>query len=127
MDTSGDGVITEEELQEIFEDPKAKAYLQGLDLEVHEGLSLFHMLDDGDGSITYEEFINGILRFKGQARSIDLIATHLDLKQLREEFAALIVALQESQVIHKPARNFRRHRTRDLLEFKHIGPDALPV
>ena len=33
-------------------EPKVIAYLQTLDLDVHEGHALFHILDNGDGEAT---------------------------------------------------------------------------
>lgn len=44
------------------------------------------MLDDGDGQITYEEFIIGVSRLKGQARAVDLIAKHFDTKRIYQVF-----------------------------------------
>eukprot|EP00913_Durusdinium_trenchii_P035650 g33360.t1 len=58
------------------------AYFQTLDLDVHEGRALFHLLDNGDGEVTLDEFIDGIMRCKGHARAIDQVAMHADLKQL---------------------------------------------
>ncbi|OLQ02052.1 hypothetical protein AK812_SmicGene15157 [Symbiodinium microadriaticum] len=43
IDDSGDGIITEARMNEIA------AYFQTLDLDVHEGAALFHLLDNGDG------------------------------------------------------------------------------
>ncbi|OLQ14221.1 hypothetical protein AK812_SmicGene1705 [Symbiodinium microadriaticum] len=71
MDDSGDGMITEERLTNILANPVAKAYFQTLDVDIYESAALFHLLDNGDGEVTLEEFIEGIMRCKGQARAID--------------------------------------------------------
>ncbi|CAJ1336913.1 unnamed protein product, partial [Effrenium voratum] len=63
IDETGDGLITEERLTFILENPKVKAYFQTLDVDVHEGAALFHILDDGDGECTLEEFIGGKICF----------------------------------------------------------------
>ena len=39
--------------------------------DVHESTALFHILDDGDGGVTLDEFIDGMVRCKGPARAID--------------------------------------------------------
>ncbi|CAE7380696.1 Scn11a [Symbiodinium sp. KB8] len=79
---SVDGLITEERLASILESPKALAYFQTLDLDVTETSALFSLLDNGDGEITQEEFIDGVLRCKGPARAIDQVALRADLKQM---------------------------------------------
>eukprot|EP00440_Ansanella_granifera_P032352 gb/GFBE01035107.1/.p1 GENE.gb/GFBE01035107.1/~~gb/GFBE01035107.1/.p1 ORF type:complete len:671 (+),score=131.93 gb/GFBE01035107.1/:1-2013(+) len=120
-DTSGDGAISEDELLAILEDPKVKAYLHALDLEVHEGSALFHLLDDGSGQVTCDEFINGLLRFKGPARAIDQIAMHVDLKQLQNDVSALTSALEQVSVIRPVQRKERRQHTGDMKIFRHCG------
>eukprot|EP00434_Breviolum_minutum_P000639 symbB.v1.2.000559.t1/scaffold19.1/size443072/23 len=82
IDESGNGLISEERLSNILSNPKVAAYFQTLDLDVHEGAALFHLLDNGDGEVTLEEFIDGIMRCKGPARAIDQVAMHAELKQL---------------------------------------------
>eukprot|EP00439_Symbiodinium_sp_Y106_P015469 s4342_g2.t1 len=81
IDDSGNGMITEERLRDILSRPEVAAYFQTLDLDVHESAALFHLLDNGDGEVTLDEFIDGILRCKGTARAIDQVAMHADLKQ----------------------------------------------
>mmetsp|Transcript_86130 Transcript_86130/g.186150 ORF Transcript_86130/g.186150 Transcript_86130/m.186150 type:complete len:152 (-) Transcript_86130:7-462(-) len=72
-DTSGDGFVSWEEFQDLMSHPKAMMYMSTIELDIHEAESLFHLLDDGDGKISFEEFMHGIVRLKGQARSLDVI------------------------------------------------------
>merc|ERR1711964_292803 len=81
-DESGDGKITEEEFGSMLSDPSMTSYLGVLDLDVHEVMSLFHLLDDGDGHVTYDEFVKGVLQLKGQARSQDVIAILHDTQKI---------------------------------------------
>eukprot|EP00930_Biecheleria_cincta_P006440 TRINITY_DN107448_c0_g1_i1.p1 TRINITY_DN107448_c0_g1~~TRINITY_DN107448_c0_g1_i1.p1 ORF type:complete len:682 (-),score=107.89 TRINITY_DN107448_c0_g1_i1:91-2088(-) len=85
IDTTGDGDISREELNTMLVSPKVIAYLSVLDIELHEGSKLFDMLDDGDGVVTYNEFINGLFRFRGQARSVDLIELHMRMQQMEDD------------------------------------------
>mmetsp|Transcript_11592 Transcript_11592/g.27785 ORF Transcript_11592/g.27785 Transcript_11592/m.27785 type:complete len:535 (+) Transcript_11592:77-1681(+) len=96
---SVDGLITEERLASILESPKALAYFQTLDLDVTETSALFSLLDNGDGEITQEEFIDGVLRCKGPARAIDQVALRADFKQMDVKLSQIIRAL------HLPLRN----------------------
>ena len=36
-------------LKAVMADPQVMAHLQTLELDVHEGTALFHLLDNGDG------------------------------------------------------------------------------
>ncbi|CAK9057053.1 unnamed protein product [Durusdinium trenchii] len=99
IDDTGDGMITEERLTFILDNPKVKAYFQTLDVDVHEGAALFHILDDGDGECTLEEFIGGILRCKGPARAIDQVAMMADLRQLDKKLSKLIQGLHDAQIV----------------------------
>ncbi|CAE7881238.1 Catsper1, partial [Symbiodinium microadriaticum] len=57
IDHTGNGMITEDRLAVILENPKVKAYFQLMDLDVHESHVLFDLLDNGDGQVTLEEFV----------------------------------------------------------------------
>lgn len=105
IDDSGQGMITEERLQEMLDNPKVKAYLQTLEIDVHEGHALFHLLDNGDGEVTLEEFTGGLMRCKGPARAIDAVALHSDLRQLDAKMNKLIVHLKESRIIRSKSRS----------------------
>ncbi|CAE7287891.1 SCN5A, partial [Symbiodinium sp. CCMP2456] len=70
-DESGDGVLTEDELNELMQDIRVQVYLESLEIDVHESTALFRLLQNGDGEITCDDFIDGILRCKGPARAID--------------------------------------------------------
>merc|ERR1712151_1199308 len=93
VDKSGDGVITEEEFRIIVQDPVMKAYMQALELEPYEGDALFQMLDNGDGEVTYDEFIEGVSRLKGQARSLDMLATQNEIRKVGRQVECLAGAL----------------------------------
>jgi len=82
IDAQHDGLITEERLKAILAIPRVEAYFQTMDLDVREGQTLFHLIDNGDGEVTLEEFIDGIMRCKGPARAIDQVAMQAEFRQL---------------------------------------------
>lgn len=83
-DTSGDGFVSYEEFQEVLTHPRINTYFSVLEIDVHEVESLFSLLDNGDGKISYEEFLGGVTRLKGWARSQDVIMIlHCQTKLLR--------------------------------------------
>merc|ERR1711972_1058534 len=72
MDISGEGQVSYDELQAMCCDPKACAILELLDVQMSHVEQLYEILDDGVGGITFEEFLGGITRCKGQARAMDM-------------------------------------------------------
>lgn len=109
LDETGSGIITEERLQAILANPKAAAYFATLDLDVHEGKALFHLLDNGDGEVTQEEFISGILRCKGEARAIEQVAMHSELRILDRKVTKLIHFVLRSEGSSRDKRNIHKH------------------
>jgi len=95
-------VLTEKRLVEILADPKVKAYFSTLEIDVQESAALFNLLDNGDGMVTLEEFINGIMRCKGPARAIDTFALHSDVKQLDAKLRALMRMTHLGQASSEP-------------------------
>jgi len=81
-DDSGDGLVTWEEFEHLLADPKTKQILASLEFEIHEVESMFTLLDDGDGRVSFDEFLGGVLRLKGQARSQDVLALLHDNKKI---------------------------------------------
>lgn len=73
VDVAKAGKLTLQEFEMVVSIPKVKTWLQVLDLDFHDAQALFRLLDDGDGEVTYDEFLQGVMRLKGQARSIDIV------------------------------------------------------
>eukprot|EP00434_Breviolum_minutum_P037942 symbB.v1.2.033645.t1/scaffold4209.1/size43054/6 len=87
MDDDESGTLTAEEMQQLVKDPKMAAYFTALGFEPHDCVRLFTLLDtDSSGSVDIEEFLDGCLRLKGFARSIDvhfiMVLIHRMQKQL---------------------------------------------
>jgi len=72
-DVDHTGTLSWEEFKKQLEDPKTQSYFQALELDVSQAPVLFDLLDaDGSGAVTVEEFVEGCVRLRGQARSIDV-------------------------------------------------------
>jgi len=78
LDDSGDGVLEWDEFEPALKSGEMAAMLEVFGLEVSDFETLFKLLDDGDGRISADEFINGVEHIKGPAREIDL----MEVKQL---------------------------------------------
>merc|ERR1712048_755761 len=91
MDASGDGLLSREEMTVVMTDPQVIANLAAMDLHDCVDHDIFCMLDNGNGEVTYEEFMKGVLRMRGPARSVDLLEVLLEGRKLRKLFDQLLL------------------------------------
>lgn len=66
------GQLTWDEFESYLQNDEVKAYFQTLELDVSEAHNLFKLLAGEDEEVSSEEFIDGCMRLKGKARSIDV-------------------------------------------------------
>jgi len=72
-DTSKDGEITLAEFEEHLQDEKMVAFLKALEIDIEDSWTLFKLLDqDRGGTVTVNEFVEGCLRLKGNAKSMQV-------------------------------------------------------
>ncbi|CAE7316710.1 Scn11a, partial [Symbiodinium necroappetens] len=116
-DDDGNGVITRAEMDAAVSNPVVLHYLSILEIEVHEVEPLFDLLDDGDGQVTIKEFCQGIMRLKGQARSLDVISIMHDaniiMTQCREVKRSLS-HIEEVLGVSSGVNDSRRDKLRSL-------------
>merc|ERR1719443_1298765 len=73
IDSDNSGQITRTEFEATLQSEEGLAYLSGLEMEVSDAWVLFKLLDiDGGGVIETEEFVQGCLRLRGAAKSVDV-------------------------------------------------------
>lgn len=82
-DVDGGGDLNKIEFRRLFRDARVRRWLSEIGLEVTEVSSLFMLMDDGDGKICFEEFISGVMRLRGQAKTIDLATLLHENKRIR--------------------------------------------
>ncbi|CAK0876338.1 unnamed protein product [Prorocentrum cordatum] len=81
-DADGSGQLSWEEFRTHLEDNRVKAYFQTLNLDIRQAHILFRLLDCNDnGEVGIDEFLDGCLRLRGQAKNLDL---HLVIFQLEK-------------------------------------------
>jgi len=72
-DADGSGVVSWGEFQAQLNSKSMKEYFKHLDIDISEAQGLFSLLDsNSDGEITADEFLNGSLRLRGQARALEM-------------------------------------------------------
>jgi len=111
LDTSGDGYLSWDEFSALLEDEKLQHWMATLELETHDLVDLFHMIDDGDGEISVTEFLDGAARLRGMAKSVDVAQVQAVVRRLEGKVEAVLQAVAkltgenafalEKNVIHK--------------------------
>jgi len=93
-DQDESGTLTWEEFSKYLHDDKVKAYFQTLELDISQAHVLFTLLDsDESNEVAIDEFVDGCMRLKGQARSIDVnfLLYEIDKTLLKVESFAISV------------------------------------
>ncbi|CAK9092622.1 unnamed protein product [Durusdinium trenchii] len=97
------GNVTYLEFEELFNEPHIKSFFQSLDVETHDAWTLFKLMDtSGNGDLDATEFVEGCMRLKGPARSIDVSLLMQENKRVRKKLISLEQLLQEVHVFFRP-------------------------
>lgn len=73
IDQDRSGFINADEMEFFLGDPELNLYLESIDIFPNDARTLFRLLDtDDSGEISIEEFCEGCLRLKGEAKSFDI-------------------------------------------------------
>ncbi|CAK0819815.1 unnamed protein product, partial [Prorocentrum cordatum] len=82
IDTDGDRKLSRSEFTRAMESKKVRQKLQKLDIVAKDIDELWEILDDGDGELDSQEFVNGIRRLRGEARSKDILRLYREIRVL---------------------------------------------
>lgn len=96
LDSDGSGALDKDEFKRALSDPRFCVWLAALDLQSSDE-NLFNLLD-GDGAISYQEFLSGAKRLTGGAQSIDLVTLMRECGNLpasRRSFSSFPACLGE--------------------------------
>lgn len=105
MDVSQDGNLNWSEFRHIITNPDVKTWCSILELEVADAEMLFELLDDdGSGDVSYDEFLNGVTRLKGQARSLDLVSVMRSVEGISKDMGTLQTTVDELRLRIQPLR-----------------------
>jgi len=81
-DFDGNGMLNEQELEDILMLPKVKMWISELGVNVEDSEHLFELLDDGDGTVSCDDFVQSISKLRGEARAQDLVPVVKDCKRI---------------------------------------------
>lgn len=91
-DADGSGELGIEEFVTHVMDPRVQAYFKFIDLdfEAYGAQQIFVLLDfDGSGSIDLSEFVAGLSKFRGRAKSLDIALLHHDIRHLDKKLSSM--------------------------------------
>ena len=88
--------VTFAEFEDLFNEPRIRTFFQSLDLETSDAWTLFKLMDtSGNGDLDATEFVEGCMRLKGPARSIDVAIMMQEHKRLRKKVMGMARAVSE--------------------------------
>merc|ERR1719329_1826483 len=95
-DKDESGLMTRDELQQQLENPWVRAYFSGLEIDPHEAHIIFTLMDtDSDGAISIDEFIEGTMKLKGHAKSVDVLTLMFDQGTLALQLNKLCAFMED--------------------------------
>lgn len=96
LDLDGDGLLTWEEFKEQISKPVVHKSLERLGVNLREAENLFGILDyDGSGSLDSQEFVRGLMKTVGLAKSKDILALHCEMRRSETQALRDIRALRD--------------------------------
>ncbi|KAF4661301.1 hypothetical protein FOL47_006750 [Perkinsus chesapeaki] len=93
LDTDGSGELSRGEFEEALRNPRVLRKLALLDVDADELDEVWHMLDNGDGSLTLSEFITGVRKMRGEAQSKDVLLCSNQLRRLETKVDRILAAI----------------------------------
>merc|ERR1712217_468890 len=85
-----DGLVGKDEFKDMCGTREVQAWLKILGLDNYDTSVLFHLLDSNDdGVMTYDEFIQGLMRVRGMSRAIDIAAMQQDTELILQKLENL--------------------------------------
>jgi len=81
MDADHSGVITREEFKNHLQKRDVKAFFHTLEIDASNPTDLFDLLSNGEGEVGWDAFVNGCKKYRGSAKSIDILSLAQDTKK----------------------------------------------
>jgi len=82
IDLDGSGMLTYQELFDAAKRKKVRQKLRTLDIMVKDLRDIWDILDDGDGELSAEDFVNGIRRLRGEGKAKDVLRLYREVRVL---------------------------------------------
>jgi len=101
-DFDGDGCVDPSEFEQIMSNPDVRMWLAAMDCDFGDHKAFFRMLDkDGDGMVSFEELLGGVVALRGGARSYDLAKVHERVQDVQQSLLDLEARLTMMGIAQK--------------------------
>ncbi|CAK9020399.1 unnamed protein product [Durusdinium trenchii] len=108
-------MLTFDQLKEQLDNPWVKAYFSGLDIDPNEAAIIFTLMDtDHNGRVTIDEFIDGTMKLKGSAKSVDMLLLMSLTRQVYGQIQYPMLLYGGRNEIHQVSDPPRRTASQDL-------------
>ncbi|CAJ1353945.1 unnamed protein product, partial [Effrenium voratum] len=96
-DTHSSGMLTLEAFSQCLnQNAWVAAYFAGLDIGADDAGTIFTLMDtNNSGDITVDEFVQGTMKLKGHAKSIDIFAIMFDITRLGLQVQKLCSSMED--------------------------------
>merc|ERR1712166_1037330 len=98
IDADKSGLISVVELDEFLNDDKLelRSYFEALELNANDAHILFKLIDvNGTGEVDFQEFCDGCLQLKGEARSFDINYIIYQNHQMRQSWTQFMTNMDD--------------------------------
>jgi len=85
IDRSGCGAVSWHEFQRHLTGTTMRTLLSALDVDAGDTSNIFQLMDDGDGMLTAQEFVTGVISLKGSAKAFDLVTALANLRRIERK------------------------------------------
>eukprot|EP00930_Biecheleria_cincta_P015510 TRINITY_DN12918_c0_g1_i1.p2 TRINITY_DN12918_c0_g1~~TRINITY_DN12918_c0_g1_i1.p2 ORF type:complete len:220 (-),score=48.53 TRINITY_DN12918_c0_g1_i1:149-808(-) len=111
IDESKSGVICQEDFKQHLETKDMQDLFKSIDLDPSEADCVFKLLDlDNTGSLDCDAFLNGCLRLRGNAKSLDLLLLLRETTRQFQKQTTLVQSMQSNQ--KKQLTEYKDHQER---------------
>jgi len=97
LDEDKSGKLSQQELYTAAKQRKVRQKLRALDIMPKDMDDLWEILDDGDGELDVDEFVNGIRRLRGEARAKDVLRLQKELRLLERSVDSIEESMDASR------------------------------
>merc|ERR1712032_441553 len=72
-----------------------RQYMLSLEVDAHDMVTLFRLMDDGDGVINLTEFVEGVSAMRGTAKSLDMLVLLRVTRQIEQKIDRMVGDVSE--------------------------------
>jgi len=98
IDTDHSGKLSQYEFHSAMQNRQIQQKLRAWDLLPKDMAEVWEILDNGDGELDVEEFINGVRRLQGDAKAKDILQLQKEMQALENSIDHIEATMKASKV-----------------------------